>query len=47
MVNKSSKIQTDIQIKINPDKEKFFHIILNGFKLIMRIDIFQLCRYFS
>ena len=46
MVNKSSKIQTDIQIKINPDKEKFFHIILNGFKLIMRIDIFQLCRYF-
>jgi hypothetical protein len=46
MAIKSSKVQTEIIIHINPDREKSFQITLNGFKLIMRMDIFQLCRYF-
>ena len=46
MLDKSTKIQTDIIIQINPNREKSFQLTLNGFKLIMRIDIFQLCRYF-
>ena len=40
------KIQVDIIINIDPQREKSFNLTLNGFKLIMRIDIFQLCRYF-
>ena len=46
MIYKSTKIQTDILILIDSKREKSFQLTLNGFKLIMRIDIFQLCRYF-
>ena len=46
MTFKSSKIQTEIVILIDANREKSFVVTLNGFKLIMRIDIFQLCRYF-
>ena len=46
MVEKSTKIQTDILILIDSNREKSYQCTLNGFKLIMRIDIFQLCRYF-
>ena len=46
MISKSTKNQTDILIIIDSNREKFFELKLNGFKLIMRIDIFQLCRYF-
>ena len=46
MVKQSSKIQVDILIVIDSNREKSFQLTLNGFKLIMRIDIFQLCRYF-
>ena len=46
MINQSSKIQVDILIIIDASREKSFQLTLNGFKLIMRIDIFQLCRYF-
>ena len=46
MIEKSTKIQTDISIIIDSNREKSFELILNGFKLIMRIDIFQICRYF-
>ena len=46
MIEQSSKIQVDILINIDSAREKYFQFILNGFKLLMRIDIFQLCRYF-
>ena len=46
MIDQSSKAQVDITIIINSLREKYFKTNLNGFKLIMRIDIFQLCRYF-
>ena len=46
MINQSSKIQVDILVLIDSTREKSFQLTLNGFKLIMRIDIFQLCRYF-
>ena len=46
MISKSTKNQTDILITIDSNREKSFELMLNGFKLIMRIDIFQLCRYF-
>ena len=46
MIFKSTKIQTEIVILIDANREKSFGLTLNGFKLIMRIDIFQLCRYF-
>ena len=46
MIEQSSKIQVDILINIDSSREKYFQFILNGFKLLMRIDIFQLCRYF-
>ena len=46
MIYKSTKCQTDILILIDSNREKSFQCTLNGFKLIMRIDIFQLCRYF-
>ena len=46
IINENSKVQVNILIVINSLREKSFELTLNGFKLIMRIDIFQLCRYF-
>ena len=46
IINKSSKVQVDIVVLIDSAREKSFRLTLNGFKLLMRIDIFQLCRYF-
>ncbi len=46
ILTKGSKIQTDINITIDKEREKNYKVIMNGFKLLIKLDTFQLCRYF-
>ena len=46
ILTKGSKIQTEIQIIIDNEREKNYSVIMNGFKLLIKLDTFQLCRYF-
>ena len=46
ILEEGSKIQSDITISIDAEREKTYIVKLYGFKLLIRLDTFQLCRYF-
>ena len=43
---KGSKIQSEISITVDAQREKVYNVLLNGFKLLIKPDTFRLFQYF-